>query len=596
MLVTNPTLNKGDNQVVQYAVSKAMAQMTTNLALYHSPIAEGLISYIAKAGTASGDKDGEEFTKALDKHLDPINKIAKIYRQTGWKKYLGQQAPEIAAADLIKAELDVGTLTNFSQITGGQTLGYVSLDTRLARGTVRPSSFTLYQHLNKSAAKQVVDYWAYADATGGSPPGAAFQGYSNVGTGTLSTNAGSYSLQNITLKLAVDGRAITTALAAQNSFVNVAEQETTNAALSILESLNWACYFGNPTLYPNQFQGLLQSIPSKNIYSFEQFYTQGPAVQEGWSKALTLFNLIYEVAASVTSYNTYGHITHAFMSPTAMGSMEGLTQQQLNNILNEFSAQQGRNPIWDNGNLMGMRTRFGDIQFPLDLFINARNAPLMSILNSAGQSQATSVSPTPPATVTAAATAAVPGSLFTTTFAPTSGANYFYAVASMDSNMNESTLTYTAVVTGVTAGGGVTLTIAPPSDHTAAVFRIYRSSLNATSAQASGTPVGNGVRFIAEVAANGASNVVFTDINSQIPGSEFIFLLDLDDNDFALDYRYLLPISKIELFASNLYMPWAVAAIGAIRTTIPKFHAVISNYIPDNPVWDPLNPSVNPND
>ena len=581
---------------VNFEIQKAVASLTQRLSLYNSTIAEGLISYVARAGMeGSGGEDAEKLAKAMDKQMGPSNAIAKIFRQNGWKKYLGHQSPEVSKTDLAKAELDVGTLTNFSQITGGQSLGYVSLDTRLARGTVRPSSFTLYQHLNKSAAKQVVDYWAYASATGGAPPGAAFSGYSNVGTGTLTTNAGVYALQNITLKLAVDGRAITTALAAQNSFVNVAEQETTNAALSILSSLNWACYYGNPTLYTNQFEGLLQSIPAANQFNFQEFYTNGPAVSEGWSKSLTLFNLIYEAAGQITSYNTFGHITHAFMSPTSMGGLEGLTQQQLNNILNEFSAQQGRSPIWDNGNLMGMRTRYGDIQFPLDLFITARNAPLMSILNN-GTSQATSTNPTPPASVSGVASASVPGSQFTTTYAPTSGATYYYAVASMDSNMNESTLTYTAAITGVAANGGITLTIAPPSDHTAAAFRIYRSALNASSDQASGTPVGNGVRYIADVAANGSSNVTFTDTNSWIPGSEPIFLLDLDDNDFALDYRYLLPISKIELFAQNLFMPWAVAAIGAVRNTIPKFHGVILNYVPENPAWDPLNPSLNPND
>jgi hypothetical protein len=35
-------------------------------------------------------------------------------------------------------------------------------------------------------------------------------------------------------------------------------------------------------------------------------------------------------------------------------------------------------------------------------------------------------------------------------------------------------------------------------------------------------------------------------------------------------------------------MPWCVAAIGAIRNRIPKFHAIIRNVVVDNPVWNPL--------
>ena len=93
--------------------------------------------------------------------------------------------------------LDVGTNTNFSQISGGQSLGYVSLDTQLARGTIRPDSFSLYQALPKSAAFQIVDYWAYTDDIGGGPVGTNFAGFGNVSSGTLSTTAGKYNLMNV---------------------------------------------------------------------------------------------------------------------------------------------------------------------------------------------------------------------------------------------------------------------------------------------------------------------------------------------------------------------------------------------------------------
>ena len=92
---------------------------------------------------------------------------------------------------------------------------------------------------------------------------------------------------------------------------------------------------------------------------------------------------------------------------------------------------------------------------------------------------------------------------------------------------------------------------------------------------------------------NGSSNVTFVDLNQHIPGSDTIFLLDMDDDDDAIDYRYLLPLTKIELFAQSLYMPWAVAMIGAIRLKVPKFHAAIRNYVPVAPDWNPLRSNVN---
>lgn len=580
---------------LQFEVSKAIGNAAHQLGrASDTPMGQAILGMMINGGAESSNEHAVSLAKRFNESMKPLNDMARIYRTEGFKKYLGKQSPlaKGAEGEVAKAELDVGTLTDFSQITGGQSLGYVSLDTRLARSTVRPSSFTLYQHLDKSAANQVVDYWAAATATGGALPGAAFSSYSGVGAGTLATNAGSYELENITLRLLVDGRAITTALAAQNSFVNVSEQETTNAALSILSSVNWANYFGNPTLYTNQYEGLYHTIPAANFFDFNEFYTAGPAVQEGWSKSLTLFNLIYEAAAQITSFNTFGHITHAFMSPTAMGSMEGLTQQQLNNILNEFSAHQGRSPIWDNGNLMGMRTRFGDIQYPIDLFITARDTPAQGILNPDGSNSASSPAPHAPASVTATASASAPGSKFSLTYAPTAGANYCYVVASCDASMNESVLAGTGTVTGLAASGCVNITITGPSAADAAVFRVYRSGLNysSTATVASAITAGE-FRFIGEIAANGSSAVEFQDLNTHIPGSDTIFLLDLDEGDFALDYRFLLPLSRIDLFAQSLYMPWAIATIGAIRNRIPKFHGIITNFVADSPVWDPLSSS-----
>lgn len=538
------------------------------------------------------------------------NAIAKAFRENTRKMrrfptraelsksgHLPSDPMQVAA--LAKADLDVGTLTNFANITGGQSLGYVSLDTQMARGTVRPNSFTLYQCLHKSAAFQVVDYWPYASDTGAGLPGTAFQGYGNVSSGTLNTNAGQYNLNNITLKLAVDGRAITTALAAQNSFVDVTAQENINAALAVLSSINWACYWGNPTLFANQFQGIAGQIPAANTFNFQTFSSQY-ATQNGWSSAQTLFNLIYEASAQITSFRQFGRITHAFMSPVTAGALQSLVTTLLNNITTVITPSQERlHGIVVDGDLQGMRTRFGEIQFPIDLFITARDKPAQAILHDDGTSYATTTSPTRPVSVSAAVSGGTyANSQFAAAYVASSGV-YSYAVASCDAAMNESTLTYVSsgagsgsvlAVSGIVLNGAVTLTITPPVAADAAAFRVYRSGLGYAPAT-SGVANAASYRYIGSVAANGASTVTFIDYNQLIPGSEPIFLLDLDENDYALDFRYLLPLTKIELFAQNLFMPWAVTMIGAVRLRIPKFHGLITNFVPDSPVFNPLAPN-----
>lgn len=577
---------------IMKAQHSAIAQIQSQLSGFGNEPLVQFLSNMAQVqdGKLGGDFSIERFQKAAETGpLARANAIARAFRSNprGMKKFpsYGELAKSAGGA-LAKADLDVGTLTDFGQITGGQTLGYVSLDTMMARGTVRPSSFTLYQCLAKSSANQVVDYWPYAAETGGSLPGAAFASYNSVTSGALTTSAGVYDMKYITLRLALDGRAITTALAAQNSFVNVAEQENTNAALTVLSTLNWACYWGNSTLYPNQFNGLAQTIPATNQVDFQTFANANSGA--GWSNEQALFNLIYEQAAAITSYRTYGIITHAFMDPEVAGSLQTLTTTLLNNLVNgrDFT---DHGPLVVNGDLQGMNTRFGDIHFPVDLFISARDKPAQATVYDNGTSPATTTNPTKPATVTVASGATVSGSGWTTAYVASS-AQYVWAVASMDNNMNESTLTF-GEGSGISANGHYTLTIAPPADASASVFRVYRSGLGLTTSDLSGLSSQDQAllfRFIGEVAANGSSNVTYTDLNTHIPGSSSIFLLDMDEADGAVDFRYLLPLSRISLFANNLYMPWAVATIGAIRNKIPKFHGMINGYVPTNPSFNPL--------
>lgn len=570
-------------------IARAAGQMVEGMARSDLSVFAPIIQEIVMP--SKNDKV-EAFLKSRVANMERSNAVSKHFRENSrallgksmpsWQEITKGQLPEMA-----KAAMDVGTLTNFANITGGQSLGYVSLDTQMARGTIRPSSFTLYQALNKTHAYQVVDYWSIATDTGGPLPGAAFNAYGNVATGTLSTTAGIYDLQNITLKLAVNGRALTVALAAQNSFVDIAAQENTNAALDILSSVDWACYWGDSAVFSGQFDGIYKSLPAANIVDWGT-WNNTYATGQGWSNAQSLFNLIYEWAGQITSYGQFGRITHAFMTPVVAGSLQGLVTTLLNNLVNLGSEARG---ITVNGDLQGMMTRFGNIQFPIDILINVRDRPAQAILNSDGTNKATTVAPTKPASVSVAVSGgADTKSQWTAAYVASSGW-YEYAVASCDSNMNESVLTFATTTSGVTTTIPNVVSIAGPVVADAQVFRVYRSGLLGSNISVSGNPAS--FRYIGTVAASGSGTVTFVDENAKIPGAETIFLLDLDEQDSALDYRYLLPLTKVELFAQSLYMPWAVAQIGAVRIKVPKFHGSVKNYVPDSPTFNPLLPNQN---
>ena len=284
----------------------------------------------------------------------------------------------------------------------------------------------------------MVDYFAYIDDPGGALPGSATSGFSNVQSGTLATNAGIYSLQSINLKLMLDGRAVTLALMAQNNFVSVNEQENANSALTVLQTADWMCYLGNPNVFPNQFAGIYYTTPSGNIFDYQQFYTNN-AVAQGWTLSQTLYNMIYEVAANIASWTKYGRTTHAFMTPATNGALQSLVTTLLNNLVNaEFADRRG---IVVDGDLQGMRTRLGPIQFPLDIVLTARDIPAQGQVRANGTTPTTTTNPTPPSGVLVAASGnAYSGSNWGVgTGSPYTGATtkYNYAVASTDVNMNE---------------------------------------------------------------------------------------------------------------------------------------------------------------
>jgi hypothetical protein len=443
----------------------------------------------------------------------------------------------------------------------------------------------MYQMLKKTRANQVVDFWPSATEIGGALPGAAFNAYSTVGSGTLATSAGQYKLNNITLRLALDGRAITAALAAQNSFVDVAGQETTNAAMVVLSTLDWALYWGNPTIFPNQPSGINAQIaanaPAKNSVDFQVYKTANASLN--LSDEQLLFNLMFQQMAEIVGYRTYGIPTHAFMGPGTAGDLQQLVTTNLYNIINVERAFGDHGPIVVNGNLQGMNTRFGSLHFPVDLLMVARDIPAAAITYADGTTPATTAGPTPPASVTVAVSgAANAGSDWTASYVASSGV-YLYAVATCDSLMNESGLTWASSISGVTLLGAYTVTINVPAAHDQYAYRVYRSGLGGAVSGATQ------VRHIGDViAAPANAATTFVDLNTKIPGSETIFLLDLDEVDDALDYRWLLPLSKIELFAQNLYMPWAVAHIGSPRVRIPRFHGRITNFVPKKTNFNPL--------
>ncbi len=502
---------------------------------------------------------------------------------------LGEDNSEAAKEYVAKAEyaykksgLDVGLQTNLSQVVGGQALGHISLDTEVYRSTIRPNMFTMYYALKKTPAKQIVDYWPVATDTGGPLSGSAWAGFGGAYTNVMNYDSGNYSLNTLTLGLAYNARAITTALSTQDSFVNINDQETANAALSVLKTVDWTIYWGNRTLYANVPNGIYPQLPPENIFDFRDFNAKTNA-SGNTPISQVLFNLILDACGQISGWNTFGQPSHAFMPSNAFAKASQFLMQVVNNVVNLGPGAANRGSVFINADSRGLNTGFGLVKFVGDVNIVARNRPAQAILKPDGSNSATASNPTKPSTVVAAVGTPGSGRSFEAAY---NGSRFIYGVSILDASMVESQVTWAYLGTTATwtvpvnTGQAVTLTITPGvADGVTA--RIYRSGSAVANGYVPGNADVNRVQYIGEVALNGLTPVNFVDTNAWIPGSEPIFLVDLNDFDKALDYRYLMPLCRINLYANQLFMPWAVAHIGAPRLTIPKWHGAIINFVPD---------------
>ena len=142
-----------DRTTIDYEVAKALDTMASFI-----PANDRYRDFYMQVLQGGAHPANEELFKTFDQIMRPVNTVAKALRKhprgvdRDGNRVTQTTGPMVKSGAISKADLDVGTLTNFAQITGGQSLGYVSLDTQMARGTVRPNSFTLYNALHKSAA------------------------------------------------------------------------------------------------------------------------------------------------------------------------------------------------------------------------------------------------------------------------------------------------------------------------------------------------------------------------------------------------------------------------------------------------------------
>ena len=450
-------------------------------------------------------------------------------------------------AEFYKA-LQAGYGTDHASLTGGAALRLESLDPTLFTVTQTNDDFKLWQDLAKSRATATVDEWTRKPSLGGFI-GSAF----NSELGAMIDRTGTYERKTAQVKYLMTKRSISVVQSMQKTTVASESQEMLNGTLELLTSVEHASFYGDGGVIPETFDGLYKAMLAEG----------SPSIDARGGK-LDPESIMF-LAGRVAGLKRFGRLTHMYTSHLVQADLDtDLTPAMRINLDNTTGAIVRGAPV------NAIRTTWGNIKVRPDPFAREWWEPYEVF-----ETGATSVDPSPPASVAAAATG-TDGS-----FDATMLGAYYWAAVSVNRKGVSTIVKSSQVTVAATQRVDVTITRSVAADETG--YYVYRTRLGDTNTTAN-------FRYFKQVAVAGATTVV-ADRNTEIPGTSCVFLLDLGGNrgPAAVSIRQLMPMTKFQLFPSNTAeIPWAQLLFLYLRMTLLERCAIIRNIVPSQATWKPF--------
>jgi hypothetical protein len=457
-----------------------------------------------------------------------------------WKDYAGLEGfgnmSGEEVSDLRKA-LTAGQDINAPGVAAGEgfPLRVESLENTLKVITYKMDDVRLWQAVTKLPAFNTVEEYNRLESYGSGV--AAF-----ISEGDLpSSDDSTYRRQYAVIKYVGTTRAVTHVMSLiRPAHGNVIAQETVNGMAWLLKQIERAMFFGDSSMIPVQWDGLLKLItdgapnPTLNIIDLR-------------GKPLTE-DILNDGCLVVKTEPNFGRATDLYC---ADGAFSDLAKQF-------YPAERVNLPPagWQQGmvglNIQGFYSQFGPIKFNPDLFIQF--GPLVGT----GAIGATGV-PSAPTESVAPAAAPTAGSLFTASDA----GDYIYQVRAINRYGKSAPVTMTTLV-GLASGDGVTMTVADGATAGTA-FDVYRTNAGGAAATA---------RYMKTVARSGATTAI-TDLNADIPGTSQAFLIQQNLEYFS--FKQLAPAVKIPLATIDTSIRWMQLLYGAPVVYAPGKSVIYKN-------------------
>lgn len=460
----------------------------------------------------------------------------------------------------LKALTSGGGETDIANLIDGGALRRESLEPQLIRIVSDRKHYTAIKLFAGGKATAVVDSWTRHTDHGGFYEGGGAQGELDTIREADAVLAREYDQ----VKMIATRRRVgyVSEIESANGLASSIVVQTNSGIQELLRSINWLAYYGRKDCNPFEFNGLAFILE-----------TAGQVLDMEGGTISSDFGEFHDAAARVAGVGSFGEVDNYICGK--------FLQSDLNRKLAPaHRVQLGANAtrVRPGAPVVGITTQEGDVMANTDPFIQASLAPWVG----RGGNYPTLAAATnilPPTTVTAAA-----GAHASSKFVDGKhNGNYYYAVEAGNQRGRSGTLVKTAAE-AVAGGASVTVTITPDAGSDATYFVIYRSRRNGSNAN-------DDFREVTRVPKTaGGGNTVYIDHNTEIPGTQKLFIVENDPE--TVKWQRMADLTRYPLFPSaEAIRVWAHIWLGYLRVARPEHCYMIKNILTtaDKARWDPFN-------
>ncbi|WOL24215.1 major head protein [Yersinia phage fHe-Yen8-01] len=506
-----------------------------------------------------------------------MDKLAQLFQNSlpgGAAALGGSMGGNLAQFDELTKALQASDYqTDVSKLEGGGALGVQSLDTAMKTTIQENKHFTLFNMLQQTQAINIVDEFSRQSSVGG-----FLGGSTNTQMGVVRAAQGQYEREVGLVKFLMSLRQVGYVLNIGKNISEPIAVEERNGALQLLTDANYLLYHGNAEVVDTQFDGVFAQI-DKEIANGKM---SGESRVDMDGKPMNTIEPMSQITVQASSYGNWGQSTDIFL-PNSV-------QNDLNLGLDPAYRwmPDGQNTPIIGGQVNGIRLTTGILKTHMDTFIHDETNPMVHVFELTNPNLAADNVNIKVATVTSAKAANNASK-----FRGNRAGAYVYAVAGV--SKSGAGMAQAKIVPAVTVADGeaVTLTITNPNNTDLGGYAIYRGRQD-VAAGASDNETLRDLRLVkiipADISSSAAGKTAFVDLNTDIPGTVCVPMLNLAPGADAIGWRQFQPMTKIPLpfgVGGMPVMSWFQFLFGYLRVTKPKHHGYIKNVLPTQAKWRP---------